>query len=133
MTSKSTRRFRPSAKIEARPSKGKGRGVFALRAIGRGEVIETAPALLVPRSQGDDLITSFLSHYMFQTDAGGRYVIGLGFTSLFNHGDKPNAEFYASMDRIVIKARRPIAAGAEITVDYGWSESEWEAIGVSPK
>ena len=115
--------------IEVAPSAGAGRGVHALRAIARGEVIESAPALLVPKAESDDVLASFLEHYIFQTDDGRHYVIGLGFTSLVNHAQRPNAEFFVTTSRLTIVARRAIKAGEEITVDYGWTAREWKRVG----
>ena len=98
-----------------------------------GEVIEVAPALLVPVAEGDALAASFLGHYMFQTDNRRRYVIGLGLTSLINHGENANAEFHISVDSIKITATRAIGIGAEITIDYGWRREEWASVGVDYK
>jgi SET domain-containing protein len=123
--------FRPPVKITVKSSKGKGRGVFATARIRAGEVIETAPVLLVPKDQADVLAATFLGHYMFQTDNGRHYVIGLGLTSMVNHDDQPNAEFFATIDHVVVKATRAIAVGAEITIDYGWGQAEWASVGIA--
>jgi SET domain-containing protein len=127
----STRPFTPSRNISARPSSGKGRGVFATRRIRAGEIIETAPVLLVPKEQAALLATSFLGHYMFKSDNKKHFVIGLGFSSLINHGADANAEFFVSIDCIVVKARRAILSGAEVTIDYGWRAEEWALVGVA--
>jgi SET domain-containing protein len=124
------RPYQPSSKIEARPSPGKGRGIFAVRNLRGGEVIERSPILLVPGSEGDILAETFLGRYMFQTDDGKRYVIALGYASLYNHDDDANAEFFVSSDAIVIKALRAIRKGAEVTLDYGWTAGDWAAAGV---
>lgn len=120
-----------SLSICARPSKGKGRGVFATRKIRAGEVIEDAPALLVPKEQVEALASTFLGHYMFKSDNKKHLLIGLGYTSLFNHGQDANAEFFISVDGITVKALRAIPIGAEITVDYRWGEKEWAEVGVA--
>jgi SET domain-containing protein len=125
------RAYLPSAKIEARPSPGKGRGIFARQAIRKGEVIERSPILLVPRGhEGPVLAETILGRYMFQTDDGLRYVIALGYASLYNHGDEANAEFFVSNEAIVIKATRAIRRGAEVCLDYGWGPADWEAAGL---
>lgn len=115
--------------FEVRASPGKGRGTFATRAIKRGETIETAPAVVVPKDDVQPMLHSFLEHYLFQTDDGKRYVMGLGYTAMINHSDKPNAEFFVTMDRITIKTTRAIKRDEEIFVDYGWTEGEWERVG----
>jgi SET domain-containing protein len=124
------KRFKPSDKIEVRASPGKGRGVFATRAVRRGEHLEVAPILLVPHADGAALARSFLGHYMFQTDDGERYAIGLGYASLINHDDDPNVEFFVSYDTITIRALRAIPKGAELTIDYGWTPAEWADVGI---
>lgn len=126
----STKHFSPSQVTSVRPSRGKGRGVFAARRIRAGDVIEDAPVLLVPKEQVESLGASFLGHYLFKSDNKKHLVLGLGFTSLYNHGQDANAEFFISVDGIVVKARRAIPIGAEITVDYGWGPKEWAEVGV---
>ncbi len=122
--------YTPAINVTIRTSKGKGRGVFATRRFRAGEVIEAVPALLVPKDQAAALVNSFLGHYMFKTDNKKHLVIGLGITSMLNHGADANAEFFASIDSITIKARRAIPVGAEVTIDYGWGEADWALIGV---
>lgn len=123
--------FRTSHKINVQPSKGKGRGVFATSRIRGGEVIEISPVLLVPKNEGETLSKTFLGHYMFQTDNHKHYVIGLGLTSMFNHDDQPNAEFFVTVDSITVKALRGIPIGTEVTVDYGWGVEEWALVGIN--
>ncbi len=77
------------------------------------------------------LAESFLGHYMFKSDNKKHFVIGLGFTSLINHAVDANSEFLISIDNIVIKAKRAIAAGAEVTIDYGWRAEDWALAGVA--
>jgi len=112
-----------------RRSPGKGRGIFTAAPIARGEVVEVAPVLLVPKAQAEDLLVSFLSHYMFSTDAGGRIVIGLGYTSLYNHSRRPNCDFTVTCASLTIRALRSIDAGQEVTVSYGWTAREWDLVG----
>jgi uncharacterized protein len=46
--------------------------------------------------------------------------IALGYGSLYNHSDEPNALYYTNRNRNVIDfiATRSIAAGEEITISY---------------
>jgi SET domain-containing protein len=124
-------RFTPPRKIVVRRSKGKGRGVFATAAIARGELIEAAPVLLVPKAECETLAAGFLGNYMFQTDDGRHYVVALGLTAMVNHSPRANASYAVSFDAITIKARREIAPGTEITIDYGWRPEEWDKLGIS--
>lgn len=87
---------------------------------------------MVPKNDKSKLETSFLKHYMFQTDDGKFYVVGMGYVSIANHADQPNAEFDVTTDVVVVRAIKNIPPGKEITVDYGWDEADWLEIG-SPK
>lgn len=122
-------KFKCPQKIEVRHSPGKGRGVFATANIRRGEVIEASPALMVPVKDINRLESSFLRHYMFQTDDGKHYVVGMGYVAIANHADEPNAEFDVTTDVVIVRAIKNIAPGKEVTVDYGWDESDWLDIG----
>ena len=126
---RSRARFFLSSKVQVGDSGRKGRGMFAVAPIRKGETIEVAPSLLVPSAEADEMLTTFLAHYIFQTDRGDRYVIGLGYTSLFNHAARANAEFFVTNLAVKVKAMRAIAAGAEVTVSYGWTKREWATIG----
>ena len=118
----------PAVNVAIRTSKGKGRGVFATRRYRAGEVIETAPVLIVPKAQNEALAATFLEHYIFQTDNKKHLVIGLGITSLFNHNEPANAEFFISVESIIVKAKQAISIGAEVTIDYGWGPEEWAKV-----
>lgn len=121
--------YQSASGVDIRVSKGKGRGVFATRRYRAGEIIESVPALVVPKAEVDALAATFLGHYLFTTDNKKNLVIGLGVTSMLNHDDDANAEFFVTIDTITIKAKRAIAAGSEITISYGWRAKEWEMIG----
>lgn len=124
--------YKPATGVEIKDSKGKGRGVFATRRFRAGEILECAPALLVPKSDVDALAATFLGHYLFTTDNKKNLVLGLGITSMLNHDEDANAEFFITIDSITIKAKKPIKIGSEITIHYGWREKEWELVGVKP-
>ncbi|RZA25470.1 MAG: SET domain-containing protein-lysine N-methyltransferase [Proteobacteria bacterium] len=107
---------------------GKGRGVIATRKFRAGEIIETAPALVVPKPDLDVLAKTFLGSYLFTTDNKKNVVVGLGITSMLNHGEDANAEFFVTIDQITIKAKKAIVSGSEITLDYRWGDKEWMQI-----
>lgn len=108
----------------------KGRGVFATKAFRSGEVIELAPYVEVPKSDSSHIEQTVLNHYWYEVDES-TFAIGLGFTSLYNHSEKPNAEFDfdKKSKRIMIRATRPIAPGKEITIHYGCDISVFLATG----
>jgi SET domain-containing protein len=57
-------------------------------------------------------------------------IIGVGFASLYNHAVTPNAVFVLTQDAIIIRSSQAIAAGEEVTIDYGWSDGECRASGI---
>lgn len=97
----------------------KGRGVYASEPIRRGELIEICELILVPLQDN----TFSLSRYCFEFD-NNHVAIALGNGSLYNHSDLPNATCYFHEDgqRLVFEARKTIAQGEEILINYGYSE-----------
>ena len=82
------------AAIEWRAVKGKGRGVFARRAIRRGEVVERAPVIPMAKEhvpEGDPP-----DGYVLDWDEdtpGAEHALVLGYIMLYNHGKNPNLAF----------------------------------------
>ena len=83
--------IRQSDAVEVKRVKGKGRGVFARRAIRKGEVFETCPVLVVPAGAIEDYSTGF-GPYVFEWGEG-KVALALGFGSLYNHSYRPNARY----------------------------------------
>jgi SET domain-containing protein len=104
-----------------------GRGVFANRSFQAGEIIEVCPVIpLTPREAGACSKT-ILDDYFFEWGPRGEaYALALGFGSLFNHSDDPNAEFRRRIRDLQIEFRAlvPIAKGEQITIDYGWPDTK---------
>ncbi len=123
-------RFRPPTRIEVRrdTTKGRGaRGVYALDAISVGDVIETVPVLLIPKSHifgTSDLARNAarISWYVFawKVPTNREYVaLALGYGSLYNHSFTPNARYRClAPDSIEFSCIKPIAPGQEIYVNY---------------
>jgi hypothetical protein len=111
--------------LVVRRTRGKGRGVFARRSIRKGEIIEVCPVIpLTPREANS--AKTILDDYYFEWGSGGKaYAVALGFGSLYNHADEPNATFVnrTRQLQIVVRARKPIAKGEQITINYRWPES----------
>jgi SET domain-containing protein len=103
-------------KLIVKKSSTHGYGVFAQKTIKKGEKIEECYFLLSRR--GD---SAFEDYYF---DAKGKYAIFLGFGSIYNHSDDPNADYTINIKNRVttIKAARTIRKGEEIFVSYG---EEW--------
>jgi SET domain-containing protein len=105
--------------IEVKPIKGKGRGVFALRLIHDGEVIERVPVLVLPIGETKTAAgPTRMSGYCFEWGKG-TVAVALGYGSLYNHSYQPNARYDdESKQTKVFRAIRDIAPGEEIVVNY---------------
>lgn len=103
-------------KICVKKSTIHGYGVFAEKDIRKGEKIEECYFILSDCE--DDILIDFIF------DAGGRSALILGYGSLYNHSENPNAEY--SINRrtkiTTFKASRTIKKGEEIFICYG---DEW--------
>jgi SET domain-containing protein len=100
---------------------GKGRGLIAAEPIAAGTLLEAAP--VIPMRAADRLAASHpLSDYAFAWDfPPHEEAIALGLVSLVNHSSRPNATIKCDYDTLTLRlvALTPIAAGEEITFDYG--------------
>lgn len=107
-------------KIEARKSKLGGRGVFATADIKKGEVIERAEVIDLKPEDRKHIDRSTIFNYYFIGNSNKEVFLALGFGSLYNHADDPNAitgEF-DSKHRLIYRARKPIKKGEEILIHY---------------
>jgi SET domain-containing protein len=95
------------------------RGVVAAKTFRKGETIEVAPVIVVPRSQGAALKQTKIDDYAFQW-GGGSSAIALGCGSLYNHSYSPNADYEQDTKNLCMKftALRPIRKGEQITINY---------------
>jgi SET domain-containing protein len=111
--------FRQSDAIEVKRIKGKGRGVFARRAIAKGEVIERVPLLVMTSDEyAKGISQTPLKDYCFAWGVD-QVVLALGYGSLYNHSYKPNARYEdIGPSTKAFVSIRPIAAGEEITINY---------------
>ncbi len=122
---------RQSDLIEVRRSTTRGRGgrgVYALRDIPAGTVIERTPVLLIPRNQvfSDDprirAANARLSWYVFDWTGQTKrdYVaLALGYGSIYNHSDDPNAAWEPEPpDTLAFRATRDIPVGHEVFISY---------------
>jgi uncharacterized protein len=97
-----------------------GRGVIAVSEIAAGETIEVCPILEL--AEGD--ASGLLDDYTVALDDGSSgTALLLGYGSLYNHSDEPNAEYVVlADDAYSFVALRDIEAGEQITISYG---EEW--------
>ena len=110
---------------------GRGRGVVAERPIRAGELIERSPVIVVPAEDRRAVDGSNVGSYIFMWEHGstgediycqeGRVAVVLGYASLVNHSSDPNCRFvrYIEAQALDLIAIRDIAAGEELTFDYG--------------
>jgi hypothetical protein len=94
----------------------RGRGVFALRPFGEGDVVEVCPTAVL---DGED-VEGVARDYVFSARRPGKLLLVLGYGMLYNHSAEPNL-FHRSAGRLLIEfvALRDIAVGEELTHDYG--------------
>jgi len=110
-----------SKKVRIGYVKGRGRAVFAVMPITRGEVIEKAPVIVLPGKQWRRIDGTSLIDYAFDWgERGKEAVIALGYVSIYNHSYEPNAVLHELTDKqaMEVVARRNIRRGEEITINY---------------
>lgn len=113
----------PSKKIYIAPSKipHAGRGVFALHAIHKGEVIEICPVIVVSATDVELLKRTELHNYYFSWGHKKETVaIALGFGSMYNHSYHPTALYKKHYEQHLIEfiALNTIEKDEEITTNY---------------
>jgi uncharacterized protein len=115
-----------SDSMKVRKVRGMGRGVFADRPYRAGEIIEICPVIPLTNAEANECSTTILDDYFFEWGPRREaYALALGYGSLFNHCYDPNAVFKCRIRKLQIefRARRPIARGEQITIDYGWPDT----------
>ena len=95
-----------------------GRGIFAIRNIKNGELIEEAPVIIIPKIEWKLMRECVLSNYIFRW--GEDKALALGYGSLYNHSYTPNARYITNIENqsIDFYARKDIHEGEEIMVNY---------------
>lgn len=104
---------------------GKGRGLFAVEAIGAGEIIDRAVTAPIERDQCLvlDTLRPVGDFYFAHPDDEKRGLMVFGLASLLNHADDPNADVrfraVAGFGHVAeLLALENIHKGAEITYRY---------------
>lgn len=105
------------------PFEPRGEGVFATRAIKKGEMLERSPVIPVSATDWAAVSQTVLRHYVYAWGEKGEDVaLALGYASLFRSlPAKPSASYVKYLEEMVIVffASGDIARGEEITVDRG--------------
>lgn len=112
----------PPKKIYVKNSPIHGLGVFASEKIIKEEMIEECPILSLPINKGEN--SGILLDYRFNWPQGVEWeeqVVGLGFASLYNHSETPNAYWISNYEKRTFNfiASRDIEVDEEIFVWYG--------------
>jgi len=109
----------------------KGRGVFALRDFKKGEVLETAPVIIVPATSVPDdgeAPDGYLLDWDPETE-GEEHCMPLGYIMMYNHSSTPNIALENDMEELymTVTATRDIKKGEELCWDYAcelWFDEE---------
>jgi len=112
--------------VSVRIAKGKGRGVFALRDIAKGELIERVPVVVIPAAAFAGGWQNGTLNQYFYVWTKNTVAISLGYGSIYNHSYEPNAIYdhdYRNR-RLNYLAYRDIAEGEEITVNYNYDPKD---------
>ncbi|MEK7550831.1 MAG: SET domain-containing protein [Patescibacteria group bacterium] len=106
--------------IEVKRATGRGRGVFALKEFGVGEIIEDCPVINITPNERKRVEKTIFNYYIYpwRSTRSGSLVLGCG--SLYNHSFDPNADWKQNFksETMVYRALRSIKKGEEITVNY---------------
>jgi SET domain-containing protein len=109
---------------------GAGRGIYATRDFAIGECVASYHGRVIAREElaalhgSDRAQYDLVNEYAVATPSGGHLypedLNAIG-AHLINHSCGPNAQ-WGEYERgaLLVRATRPIAAGDEITVHYGW-------------
>lgn len=112
-------------------SEEKGRGVFALKNIKKGETIEVSPVVTVPATSiptDGEAPDGYVLDWDPDTK-GEEHCMPLGYIMMYNHNSTPNMRLENDMEEYTITAfaLRDIKAGEELTWNYNcelWFDEE---------
>jgi uncharacterized protein len=90
----------------------RGRGVFTLKDIAKGDIVEVAPAVDLADVQG-------LDEYIYYAPIADLSRIVFGYGMLYAHSHNPNMEYLEGPTSMTYYALRDIAEGDELTINYG--------------
>ena len=109
----------------------RGRGVFAVRDLEAGDVLEDCPVLEIPRTEEEWVTKSFLSDYVFEWGPEfDRMAFVLGLGMMYNHSYEPNARYVHVQEMGLIRfvAIQRIKTGDEITINYNFDPASKEKV-----
>lgn len=120
----------PVMKLMFAQTKGRGRGVICAYPIKKGEIVEYAPVIPMPKS--DIIEGSVPDNYVLcwkDNTPDECYCMVGGFVMLYNHSSEPNVKIEDDEPNLAIRvvALRDIEKGEEILWNYNcdlWFEAE---------
>jgi SET domain-containing protein len=100
---------------------GKGRGVITIEPILAGALLEISPVIPLASKDQSPRDAILYDYPFLWDDPPFIEAIALGLISMINHSDTPNAQFETDVPNKLVRltALRDIAAGEEVTFDYG--------------
>ena len=115
-------------KVQIKNSKISGLGVFAIKDIKKGEIIEECPCI----EDEDDKFDGIMKDYVFSSDNQGKSVAAFGYCSLYNHQENCDAQWSVTDGKkVVIEAVKDIPLGKEIFIHYG--DNYWKTRDIQKK
>ena len=105
-------------KIEVKNTGKYGRGIFATENFKKGDLIESAPIIVISKNEWEEMRESILKNYVFRWGEDKALVLGYG--ALYNHSFSPNARYLSNKNNLTIdfSAYKDIKAGEEILINY---------------
>lgn len=117
------------ADFEIRKTEKKGWGIYAMRDFKKGELIETAPVIVMTAEEMKLLNKTKLHDYIFHWE-NGECCMAMGHVPIFNHATPSNCEYFQDYEEeiIEIKTVRAIKTGEEMTINYMGDADNEEAV-----
>lgn len=109
--------------------RGKGRGVFTLRPIAKGDIVEICPVIPFSVREAAVVMKTILGNYVFEWgDTSRNAALALGYGSIYNHSSTPNIRYSMreAKNQIVFRALRDIAAGEELMSNYFYYTKDYK-------
>ena len=125
--------IQPNRLLYVAESEGRGRGVFTKEVIPKGDMIEVCPVVILSEGYLKLLGQTELKDYIFSFPTlPGKNIpydgscICMGYGSLYNHSNSPNADWEADWDTktITFYALKNIKDEEEITFNYRWPRKQ---------
>jgi SET domain-containing protein len=114
----------------------RGRGMFCAEDIQKGTLIEICPLIKIPKNQLQTIDQTILYNYYFLLDEEEYPAcIALGYGSMYNHAETPNAEVLmdANAKIMYVECIQTINAGDEILISYSNTRKETNNLWFNPK